>query len=148
MLEERRCCCHPPLLLLSSPSLVLPLPPCLHCLPIMTSANDVRHPDARRHQSCTRHLTAFVMFYRASIAAAATVSAQGVFSTLFFGDLRCPCWAMIRSMATTSEPFCSHGRGIESLVAAFALHATKKRVAFSARLLTLYSFLFEDMLKC
>jgi hypothetical protein len=35
-----------------------------------------------------------------------------------------------------------------TLVSGFALYATKKCGAFSARSLTLYSFLFEDMLKC
>jgi hypothetical protein len=35
-----------------------------------------------------------------------------------------------------------------TLVLGFALHGTKKRAAFSARLLTLDSFLVEDMLKC
>jgi hypothetical protein len=35
------------------------------------------------------------VFDRASIAAAATVSAQGVFSTFYFWDLWCTCWAMI-----------------------------------------------------
>jgi hypothetical protein len=38
--------------------------------------------------------------------------------------------------------------GIESLVAAFALHAIKKCVAFSTWSSTFFSFLFEDMLKC
>ncbi len=35
-----------------------------------------------------------------------------------------------------------------TFVVGFALHAMKKRVAFSARSLTWYSFLFKDMLKC
>jgi hypothetical protein len=33
-------------------------------------------------------------------------------------------------------------------VAGFASHATKKRAAFSEQSSTLYSFLFEDMMKC
>ncbi len=35
--------------------------------------------------------------------AAATVSARGVFSTLFFWDSRCTCWARIWSTASTFE---------------------------------------------
>ncbi len=93
------------------------------------------------------------MFNRASIAAAAaTVSARGVFSTLFFLDSRRTGWARIQSTASTSEnTFVLMAAGIESLVARFALHAMKKHVQPSQRTYlydTTYSFLFEDLLKC
>jgi hypothetical protein len=84
-------------------------------------------------------LTAFVLFDRASIAAAAaTVSAQGVFLTLFFGDLRRTFWARIQSTASTSNhTFALMEEGIESLVARFAWDVRKKRAAFLARSLTM-----------
>jgi hypothetical protein len=93
-----------------------------------------------------QHLTVFVVFNRASIAVAATVSARGLFLSFLGGDLRRTCWATIRPQHL--NPFALMAAGIESLVAAFALHATKKHVAFSAQSLNLYSFIFEDMLKC
>ena len=92
---------------------------------------------------------AFVLFDRASIAAAATVSGRGEFPALFFWDSRCTCWIRIRFMTSTSEyPLALMAAGIENLVAGFASHARKKRAAFLARSSTLYSFLFEDVLKC
>ncbi len=76
-----------------------------------------------------------LMFDRTSIAAAAaTVSARQVFLTLFFLDLQRTCWARIWSMALISKPFALMAAGIESLVAAFALHVTKKCAAISAQL--------------
>jgi hypothetical protein len=86
------------------------------------------------------------MFDRSSIAAAATVSAGGLFLSLFVGDLRHTCWATIRPQHL--NPFALMAARIKSLVAAFALHVTKRHVAFSAQSLNLYSFIFEDMLKC
>jgi hypothetical protein len=80
-------------------------------------------------------LTTFILFDRASIAAAAaTVSAQQVFSTSFFGDSPCTCWARIWSTVSTSEyTFALMEAGIESLVPWFAPHGRKKRAAFLAQ---------------
>ncbi len=49
---------------------------------------------------------------------------------------------------TSKYPFTLMAAKIENLVARFALYARKKRAAFLARSLTLYSFLLKDMLKC
>ncbi len=76
--------------------LYLPCPPPPSLLPLLTNHDLGQQCEAPVAINLARvSLTAFAVFDRASIAAATTVSAQGVFSNLFFWDLRCTCWARI-----------------------------------------------------
>jgi hypothetical protein len=98
----------------------------------MILTNNVRCQGTCCHQSCTRHLTVLVVFNRASIAAAATVSARGLFSNFIFLGL------VVHLLGNDFDPRPQHSNpfalmvaGIESLVAAFVLHAIKCKEACS-----------------
>jgi hypothetical protein len=79
-----------------------------------------------------RHLTVLVVFNRASIAAAATVSARGLFSDFIFLGLAVHLLGNnFNPWPQHSNPFALMVAGIESLVAAFVLHAIKCKEACS-----------------
>jgi hypothetical protein len=142
------------LLLLSSPVVAVLSLPCPPPPPLPPSLAD--HDLGQQCEApaainlAHANLTAFVVYNRASIAPRPLSQHEEFLDFIIFGLQWHTCWVRIRSMASTSKTFCSHGSGDRESCGRICLTCNEETCSILSMIIDFvpYSFLFKEMLKC